>query len=115
VHHTPIIKARHWTSDSRVRRLLNSFITRPAPLTTIPAWDRVDRRETTYTGFRIKCLHILRAAILDPQFLAAEAAGDTAMVDRILSQPTVEQAVDRVQPNSLTTVYVAESGLSVAA
>lgn len=119
-YHNPVITVVSWTRDRRVRRLLNSFRTRPAPLVAIHPWDQVGRRETTYTGFRVVCLNVLRREILDPLFLAAEAAGDTATVARILRQPTVEQAIDRLQPlvvapNAFTTVYVAESGLQVAA
>lgn len=113
--HTPILAS--WTSDRRVRRILNSFRTRPAPVVAIPAWDRWDGRDTTYAGFRVDCLRRLRTAILDPMFLAAEAAGDQVAMHRILAQPTVEQAIDRAEARwlPLTDAVVSADRTQVAA
>ncbi|MBB4616941.1 hypothetical protein [Sphingomonas abaci] len=113
--HTPILAS--WTSDRRVRRILNSFRTRPAPVVTIHAWDRWDGRDITYAGFRVDCLRRLRTAILDPMFLAAEAAGDQVAMRRIMDQPTVEQAIDRAEARwlPLTGAVVSADNRQVAA
>lgn len=113
--HTPILAS--WTSDRRVRRILTSFRTRPAPVVTIHAWDRWDGRDTTYAGFRVDCLRRLRTSILDPMFLAAEAAGDEVAMRRVLAQPTVEQAIDRAEARwlPLTDAVVSADCTSVAA
>jgi len=91
----PTVRVRQWTNDRRVRRILNTFAERPAPLARIPSHERWDRADETYTGFRVACLSVLRAAILDPQFRAAEADDDYARAKAICAQPSVHAAIDR--------------------
>lgn len=88
-------RVRHWTSDRRVRRLLDSFADRPAPLAPIPSHERWTRQTETYTGFRVACLAVLRNAVLTPQFRAAEAADDYDRAKAILAQPSAADAVER--------------------
>lgn len=97
---TPITAAtaplvRQWTNDRRVRKLLATFADRPAPLARIPSHERWTRNDEAYTGFRVACLSVLRAAILDPQFKAAEAADDYDRAKAIIAQPSVQAAVER--------------------
>lgn len=99
--------APDWTSHPLARRILTSFAANPAPVVDLPRHQQWGGDRTTYVGFRVECLRILRTAIVEPAFRAAEARGDMHVARALAGAPSVSDAIDdarRIQPlHAITT------------
>jgi hypothetical protein len=101
--------APDWTAHPLARRLLASFATTPPPVDTLDRYQRWDVSDAVYTGFRVDCLRVIRASVLTPAFLAAEAAGNTTLARQIVHSITVDNAVKgavRIRPLHVITTTV---------
>jgi hypothetical protein len=98
-----------WTAHPLVRRILASFAANPAPVVDLPRHQQWGGARTAYAGFRVECLRILRTAIVEPAFRAAEARGDMDAARALAGAPSVSDAIDsarRIQPLHVITTGV---------